>query len=129
MALNIFKYHWRAILWVGLIALACLTPNDNMPSSSFFARIPHFDKVVHFMLYSVFTLFLMSGFSRQYRKTLPKAYIYSFLIAFSLGVLIEFIQEHVQRGYDVADMAANTVGIIVALSLFNTVKWILRNIL
>jgi VanZ family protein len=129
MSLNVLKYHWRAILWVGLIAVACLTPNDSMPSSSFLSRIPHFDKVVHFMLYSVFTLFLMSGFSRQYRKTVPKAYVYSFLIAFSLGVTIEFIQEYVQRGYDVVDMAANTAGIIVALSLFNTVKWILRNIL
>ncbi|MDR2466694.1 MAG: VanZ family protein [Prevotellaceae bacterium] len=127
--MNVLKYHWRAILWVGLIAVACLTPNDSMPSSSFLSRIPHFDKVVHFMLYSVFTLFLMSGFSRQYRKTVPKAYVYSFLIAFSLGVTIEFIQEYVQRGYDVVDMAANTAGIIVALSLFNTVKWILRNIL
>jgi VanZ family protein len=129
MSLNVLKYHWRAILWVGLIALACLTPNDNMPSSSFLSRIPHLDKAVHFMLYSVFTLFLMAGFSRQYRRTVPRAYVYSFLIAFSLGVIIEFIQEHVQRGYDVVDMAANTAGIIVALSLFNTLKWILRNIL
>jgi VanZ family protein len=129
MMLRILKYHWRAILWIVIIAVACLMPDDNLPSTSFFSKIPYFDKMVHFSMYFIFTLFLMSGFSRQYGKTSAKAYVFSFIIAFSFGVVIEFIQEKVGRSYDIYDMAANTLGIIVSLLLFNTVKWILRNIL
>ncbi|MDR1341152.1 MAG: VanZ family protein [Prevotellaceae bacterium] len=129
MMLRILKYHWRAILWIILIAFACLMPGDTIPNTSFFSRIPYFDKIVHFMMYFIFALFLMSGFSRQYGKTSAKAYIFSFILAFLFGVMIEFIQEKVGRSYDVYDMIANTLGVIVSLLLFNTVKWILRNIL
>jgi VanZ family protein len=126
---KIFKYHWRAILWILVIAFGCLMPGDKLPSTSFFSKIPHFDKIVHFVLYFIFALFLMSGFSRQYGKTSAKAYIFSFILAFAFGVTIEFIQEQVGRSYDIYDMMANTLGVIVSLLLFNTIKWILRNIL
>jgi VanZ family protein len=129
MMLKILKYHWRALLWIIVIAFACLAPGDKLPSASFFAKIPYFDKMAHFAMYFIFALFLMSGFSRQYEKTSAKAYIFSFILAFLLGILIEFIQEKVGRSYDIYDMTANTVGIIVSLSLFKLIKWILRNIL
>ncbi|MDR1583220.1 MAG: VanZ family protein [Prevotellaceae bacterium] len=129
MMLRILKYHWRAISWIAVIMFACLAPGDELPNVSFFEKIPYFDKIVHFTMYFIFALFLMSGFSRQYGKASPKAYIFSFLIAFLLGILIEFIQEKVGRSYDIYDMTANTIGIIVSLLLFNPIKWILRNIL
>ncbi|MDR1897903.1 MAG: VanZ family protein [Prevotellaceae bacterium] len=130
--IKILKYHWRAILWLVVIVIGSLLPGDNLPATSIFARIPHFDKMVHFILYFTFTLFLMSGFSRQYKNNSgfkKKAYVYSFIIAFLLGASIEFIQEHVGRSYDEMDMIANTTGIAVSLLLFNPIKWILRNIL
>jgi VanZ family protein len=138
MMLRILKYHWRAILWIIVIAGACLAPPEHkLPATSLFAkilhfcgeRIPYYDKIGHFAMYFVFALFLMSGFSRQYGKTSAKAYCFSFIVAFLLGVLIEFIQETVGRSYDIYDMTANTAGIIVSLLLFNPIKWILRNIL
>jgi VanZ family protein len=127
--LRILKYHWRAILWIIFIAIACLMPGEQYPSTLFFARIPYFDKMVHFGMYFIFALFLMSGFSRQYGKISAKAYIFSFILAFLFGALIEFIQEKVGRSYDIYDMIANMVGVIVSLSLFKPIKWILRNIL
>jgi VanZ family protein len=129
MILKVLKFHWRAILWVIVIMFACLTPGDQFPQVSFLSRIPHFDKIVHFTMYFIFALLLMSGFSRQYGKTSVKAYIFSFILAFLPGVLIEFIQEKVGRSYDIYDMIANTAGIIVSLLLFNSIRWILRNIL
>jgi VanZ family protein len=129
MMLRTLKYHWRAILWIIVIGFACLMPTNKLPDASFFAKIPYFDKMVHFAMYFIFALFLMSGFSRQYGKTPAKAYIFSFIWAFLFGVLIEFIQEKTGRNYDIYDMIANTTGIIVSLLLFNSIKWILRNIL
>jgi VanZ family protein len=104
-------------------------PTSNLPDTSFFSKIPYFDKIVHFGLYFVFALFLMSGFVRQYAKMSIKAYIFSFVLAFLLGVIIEFMQETTGRSYDIYDMIANTTGVIAALLLFNPIKWILRNIL
>ncbi|MDR2026634.1 MAG: VanZ family protein [Prevotellaceae bacterium] len=129
MILGILKYHWRAILWIIIIIFACLMPGDKLPDVSFFSKIPYFDKIVHFALYFIFALFLMSGFSRQYGKTSAKAYIVSFILALLSGIVIEFVQEKIGRSYDMYDMIANTVGIVVSLSLFNPIKWILRNIL
>jgi VanZ family protein len=126
---RILKYHWRAILWIMVIAVACLMPANKLPDTSFFSKIPYFDKMVHFAMYFIFTLFLMSGFSRQYGKTSTKAYVVSFILAFILGVTIEFIQEKIGRSYDIYDMTANTIGIIASLLLFHTIRWILRNIL
>jgi len=126
---KVFKYHWRAILWIAVIAIGCLMPGNNVPGTSFFSRIPHFDKIVHFTLYFIFTLFLMAGFTRQYGKTSVKAYLYSFLIAVIIGISIEFIQEKVGRSFDRYDMLANTIGVITSLILFKPIKWILRNIL
>jgi VanZ family protein len=125
----ILKYHWRAILWIAVIAFACFMPVERLPNISFLSRIPHFDKIIHFMMYFIFALFLMSGFSRQYGKTSLKAYIFSFILAFLLGALIEVIQENIGRSSDMYDMLANIAGIIASLLLFNFIKWILRNIL
>jgi VanZ family protein len=129
MMQRIFKYHWRAILWIIVIVTACLVPVEQLPDTSLLSRIPHLDKAVHFGMYFVFALFFMSGFVRQYSHTSIKAYIFSFVWAFLLGVLIELIQETTGRSYDIYDMLANTIGVIVALLLFNPIKWILRNIL
>jgi VanZ family protein len=129
MMIKILKYHWRAILWLAVIMFACLMPGEKLSGVSFFFKIPHFDKIIHFTMYFIFALFLMSGFSRQYKKTSTKAYTFSFILAFLLGILIEFIQEKIGRSYDMYDMIANTVGIIVSLLLFRPIKWILRNIL
>ncbi|MDR1887188.1 MAG: VanZ family protein [Prevotellaceae bacterium] len=129
MMFGILKYHWRAVLWIIVIAVACLMPGDKLPDASFFSKIPYFDKIVHFAMYFIFALFLMSGFSRQYGKTSAKAYVFSFIPACLMGILIEFIQDKIGRSYDMRDVIANTAGIIVSLLLFNPIKWILRNIL
>jgi VanZ family protein len=102
-------------------------PGDSLPSTSFFSKIPYFDKIVHFMMYFILAFFLMSGILRQYGKTSAKAYISSFTVAFLFGIMIECMQEKVGRSFDVYDMIANTLGVIVSLLLFNTVERILRN--
>jgi VanZ family protein len=132
---NVLKYHWRAILWVVFIFVICLLPGDNLPNvSSFMKRLPkviadNFDKILHFGMYFILSLFLLAGFTRQYGKTSFKAYFASFMIAFCCGVLIEFIQSYVGRSGDVYDVAANTAGILTAIGFYHPIKWVLHNIL
>ena len=116
-------------MWVTLIFAVCLLPGDALPGTSLLSRIPHFDKIVHFSMYFVFTLFLLAGFTRQYGKTSFKAYFFGFLIAFCCGVAIELLQSSVGRSCNIRDAVANTVGMLIAMSLYRPVKWMLYNIL
>ena len=99
-------------------------PSVDMPRTSFFSKIPHFDKIVHFGLYFVYTLLLISGFLLQYPKEWAKAYLISGLLAFSCGILIEYLQflMYLGRSADFYDAIANTSGIILALLLFKPVQ-------
>ncbi|MDR0560879.1 MAG: VanZ family protein [Prevotellaceae bacterium] len=141
MALKLLKYHWRAVIWLSVILFGCLSPEKESSEpnnwlslmlsklSSMFAKIPHYDKVAHFILYFVFTLLLMSGFLRQYGVKSLRAYGYTFFIPLFTGIVIELVQDRIGRSCSIYDVCANTVGIVVALMLFNPLKWMLRNIL
>ena len=122
--IRFFRCHWKALLWVIVICLGCLLPGDDLPSTSFFSKIPYFDKIVHCGLYFVFTLLLVSGFLLQYPGERGKAYLLGGLIAFSCGILIEFLQAmmHLGRSGDFYDAIANTTGIILALLLFKPIQ-------
>jgi VanZ family protein len=101
-----------------------LLPGDNLPTISFLLKIPYFDKIVHLGLYFIFTLLLVSGFQLQYQGERGKAYLLSGLIAFSIGVSIEYTQSimHLGRSGDYRDVMANTVAIIMALVLFKPLQ-------
>lgn len=122
--IKFLRWHWKALLWVVVICLGSLLPGSDLPGTGFFSQIPHFDKIVHGGLYFVFTLLLVSGFLLQYPGERAKAYLLGGLIAFCIGVSIEFLQSmmHVGRSGDFYDAIANTTGIIVALILFKPIQ-------
>lgn len=128
---TIFKFHWRAIIWLVLIFVGCLLPGSDLPNTSFFSKIPYFDKIVHFGIYFVFILLLMAGFIRQFDGKLWKSILFSLTIALVCGALIEILQSqmHAGRTGDMYDMLANTSGAILGLLLFHPLRWILKNIL
>jgi VanZ family protein len=130
--LKIFTCHWRAILWSIIIIVCSVIPGNNLPDSS----LPYVDKLVHFMLYFIFALFLMSGFSRQYGNSSEKKsgmsgkfYLYSFTIAITLGILLELIQEKTGRSKEYSDMIANALGALISPALFSPVKRIFKHVL
>jgi len=74
-----------------------------------FAQIPpgaagfNIDKILHAGLYYGFAFVLWRGFSNKR----------FFLAAFFLGVLIEFIQPFFGRSFEIFDMAADGIGILI----------------
>jgi VanZ family protein len=75
--------------------------------------IEHFDKVMHFAFYGLFTV-IAAGCTTK-RKTFI---MMSILIVF-YGVLMEFLQSFVpSRFMSLADIVANTSGIIIVVALF-----------
>jgi VanZ family protein len=75
--------------------------------------IEHFDKVMHFAFYGLFTV--MAAGCTTKRKTFIQISIF---ITF-YGVLMEILQSFVpSRFMSLADIVANTIGVIIVVALF-----------
>ncbi|HET7198440.1 MAG TPA: VanZ family protein [Burkholderiales bacterium] len=95
---------------VALIVWLSLTPSP--PSLDL--GIPQADKLGHFSFYGL----AMFWFARLYLRTPVRAAYAAGFIA--MGIALEFIQAHVGRDFEVADMAADAVGVALgwAAALF-----------
>jgi VanZ family protein len=87
------------------------------------------DKIVHFSLFGCTVLLLCLGYYRQY------GYISKFTLSFFAisasfyGLAIEYIQKYfaIQRSFDMADVAADTVGAVAGIIAFKLIrKWWLK---
>ena len=92
--------------------------------------IPYFDKIVHGVIYSIFTLVWFLNVA-QWSKKNKATYILVSLVLFIYGIIIEFIQGSfvANRTEDFWDVVANSIGIIVGIILFYKVRdtFILKN--
>ena len=71
---------WRNIIWAGVIFFLCAIPSDSIPDPKL--NIPHLDKVVHFGMFFIMSIFLCSELRYQTRLSLRKIYLIA--IGFSL---------------------------------------------
>jgi VanZ family protein len=84
---------------VALIVWLSLTPRP--PS----INIPQGDKLGHFLAYGT----VMFWFAQLYLRTgVRLGYALGFV---ALGVALEFVQAHVGRDFEVADMVADAIGV------------------
>lgn len=93
--------------WLGLLVLYTLTlfitgvtpSTPKMPDQ----LIPHFDKILHFLVY-----FGLGYLFHQLLDRSPKVLL---IRAIVIGLIIELIQTQVpNRGFETADLLANTLG-------------------
>lgn len=103
----------KPISWVWLITILYLSlkPNAQMPLD--FGSI---DKVLHFMAYGLATILMLMAYPNLSKyKLIPLLFIYSFCI--------EIAQQFAEnRLFEVADLAANLIGILLAILLFGFIK-------
>lgn len=104
---------WKVIFWANGILLLYLT---LMPSVQQTVSIPNIDKVFHFIGFGAFAFFCVLAFP----KLKPWIVV---VISTLLGVLVEIVQSFIPyRGFSVADMLADFLGIIVAISFIHLVR-------
>ncbi|HOZ13576.1 MAG TPA: VanZ family protein [Tenuifilaceae bacterium] len=112
--------------------ILCGAPSSSFPTVRFF-NIPHFDKIVHFGLYLVFTLLILSetNTKRRIGGLDRKAIIVSLSIAIAYGLLIELMQLLVfeSRGAEFWDFVANTIGAITAVLTYRLVNRITNQLI
>ncbi|MEN9447579.1 MAG: hypothetical protein RJA25_869 [Bacteroidota bacterium] len=110
------KYYLPAIVWSAFIFFVCFIPGGKLPKENWLDKI-YFDKIVHAGLYIVL-FFLLVRIPPNPNK---KVIIIASFICIAQGILIEFIQGTSlisNRTFDVLDIAANIVGVLIAISIF-----------
>ena len=109
------KYNIWGILWVLLIFILCALPGRHLPPGPFF----NFDKLVHFFFYATLQILLMRGFSLQTQfKFLQRNYLwFTAILSILYGIFIEINQGFILRNrtFDLYDIAANIVGVILGI--------------
>lgn len=116
-----FKYFWKTYLWGAFILIICGIPGDELDSFNIII-IPFFDKMVHLVLYFIFTIFLFAAFSQYYadHNFKSRTFIYGSAIALGYGILIELMQLYIfsHRSFEILDIVGNIIGIIAALASY-----------
>lgn len=111
------KYLIGAIIWTVLITFLSLKSESPVSVS---IKIPHVDKIVHFVFYFVF-VFLWS----KATETKQQLNLFTIvLIAIIYGIIIEALQGLVTetRNADILDIVANSIGALLAMLLLRGFK-------
>lgn len=123
--LKIWNIHWKSIVWAIFILVLCGIPGNQINKVKFI-DIPQMDKLVHFFLYYMFTLLLISENNTQkhHRKVTVNAILLAATISLGYGVAIEILQKvlFINRGADIWDMIANTFGFLLAALSYRQVN-------
>ena len=109
-----------ALLWSGIIFFLCFLPGSALPKEDWLDKI-YFDKIVHAGLYFILFLLIVRIFETKTKSAL----IIASLLCIAQGILIEFVQgssliDH--RSFDVYDIIANVVGVLIAIGILSGFK-------
>lgn len=116
------KFNLFSIAMAFLILVMTLIPGQAVPDEVDY--LFNMDKIVHYSVFSMFALFMIVGFTKQYSfEFLRKQPIsYSILFGFSLGVFTESMQLMVPgRSFELADLVVNTLGVFSGWGIFHLI--------
>lgn len=119
-----FIKYFFPISWFVIIVILSLSPSDKIPDFHFF---PHDDKVIHFCMYTVFSILLIPAL------TFKKKYFRSYVLSLAISSITGFTMESCQylfvigRTADYLDLAANIFGLITGITIYQLLvrnkKW------
>ncbi|MFA5649391.1 MAG: VanZ family protein [Bacteroidales bacterium] len=124
--------YWKSAVWTFVILLATTLPSSSIPKISML-EIPHFDKVVHFALFFVLAIFLLSESNklRKQGELTRFAAVVALSVSFGFGLTIELLQFFVltTRSGSLLDFVANMAGALAAVLIYKfvnriTLHWI-----
>ena len=116
------KHNTFTLFFLGLILLGCLLPGNDLPGIA----TQNLDKAIHIFFFFCFSFSAMVGFAKQsqYPKLHYDAIKYVIVIAVALTITTELLQHYVipRRNFDLYDILADLVGMVLALVFFLFVK-------
>ena len=110
---RIIWYHLPFIAYASLIIIISSIPNLKQPQLRFLA----FDKIAHFVEYSIFAVLTFRSFSNLTAKlTVNHALIMSFVFLSVFAVIDEFYQRYIPgRYFDIFDILIDLLGAFLVL--------------
>ncbi len=113
----------RNIIWAVIIFILCSIPGDTLPSAPLI-EIPHFDKLVHFGMFFIMAVFIISELNYQTKWNQLKIALTTLIIAAVYGGAIEILQQNffVNRSGDYIDFIADSLGAAAAIPAFPFLK-------
>lgn len=121
---NIFKYHILSVICLLVIFILCVV---RLPQQDNEISIPYLDKIVHFVMYFVFSLlFLFEKFVSDVknRKNPLKSYITTIVLTLVIGGLIEIIQSDFTsyRSGEIMDLYSDVAGAVSAIAVTELIR-------
>ena len=113
------KYYIPAILWSFLILFLSTTGGINLPASWW--DLISLDKVGHLVVYGIFCMLLLGGFTHNRSLALEQRGI---IIALGVSIIYGIGMEVIQytffpgRFFEIPDIIANIIGSFLGLYLF-----------
>ena len=106
----------KPFIWLALICYGLFLPAKNLPVKPLLA-IPHFDKIIHFGLFFVFSLLLF----RPYKKLGTRHLVWAPITAIVLSGFLESIQRTISatRSSNFYDFLANVSGILISIFVYH----------
>lgn len=112
---------WVVAEIVIIFILLSLPGNSFHTTSNWFGDLP-IDKMVHIGLFGSLAFSLFYSFEKSTYKGLKtvRAKAYALIFCMLYGIAMEYYQKYYvpSRGFEVADMLADTAGAILALPIF-----------
>lgn len=116
----LLKFFWFPVLWTLLIIGAHAIPGHELPKP--FWDFFQFDKIAHFMMFSILTFSWLNGIMKQSTIYKLKVHGPKIVLAFSLilGLVLETLQNaiFVNRSFQWADVIADGAGGVVGIMIF-----------
>ena len=119
---NFIICFYKAIL-IGILIIILSIISANTVNKINFIHIKNADKIVHFLMYFGFTLFLTGGFKKYY--LINNLSLFNRLIIIISGILFGACMEIIQltftktRSAEFYDFFANTLGSIMAILFYS----------
>ncbi len=115
--------YWKPLIIAVVILYGSVTSSDDFNKITFL-NIKHIDKLIHFSLYFILSISLLTSLHRNtIIKTLNQKTI-TLIIVISYGLLMEIFQYYFthDRSAEILDIFANTFGCIIGIATFPIVK-------
>ena len=112
-----------SIAWAIIIFILCTLPPADIPKF----KLPYIDKVAHFCVFFVQSVLLSLLLNFQTRKSYLQIILFSTLLAFIYGGLIEILQsKFFNRSGDFYDLIADILGGFFGAMIYPTILRLLR---
>lgn len=116
------RYNIFTLFFLSLILVGCLIPGSTLPQSS----TKNLDKVMHITLFFLFSFSAIVGFVKQ--SQFPRLHFDAVKYVIGISALLTIGTEVVQhffipmRAFDVFDIVADLVGLVLAFIFFLYVR-------